>query len=377
MIIVAGGGLAGAASACALAQAGRDVTVIERDAAPSDKICGEFLSIEAQESLARLGLDVASFGGHPIHRLRVIRRDAAIAVDLPFTGLGLTRKLLDAALLDHAARAGATIRRGVAIRRVDTQAALALDLADGTRLEAAHLLLATGKQELRGAARPAAASSDLVGFKMYYRLSPAAQAHLAGHIELILYDRGYAGLQLVEAGIANLCLLVSRARLAALGGGWAALLADLQRETPLLAERLAGATPLLDQALTIARVPYGFVHRPTEADPAQLFRLGDQAGVIHSFTGDGMAIALHSAGLAAAAITEGASSRLYHRRLRRDLAGQIARASLLYRAQQSAAAQQALFALAHSAPFALRWVARHTRVPLRARARLSPAARRE
>ncbi len=371
MIIVAGGGLAGAASACALAQAGQAVTLIERDHAPVDKICGEFLSIEAQESLAALGLDVAALGGHPIGRLRLIYGSAAVAVDLPFTGIGLTRKRLDAALLDHAQRAGVNILRGVAIKRVEAGAALALDLADGTRLEATTLLLATGKHELRGAARPVAAPGDLVGFKMYFRLNPAARAQVADHIELFLFDRGYAGLQLVEGGVANLCLLVTRARLAALGGSWVALLADLQRETPILAERLAGATPLLDQALTIARVPYGFIHRPTEADPAQLFRLGDQAGVIHSFTGDGMAIALHSAALAVAAITNGEPSALYHQRLRRDIAGQITRASLLYRAQQSASAQRALFALAQRAPFALRWVARYTRVPLRARRRVN------
>jgi flavin-dependent dehydrogenase len=371
MIIVAGGGLAGGASACALAQAGRPVTLIERDRTPVDKICGEFLSIEAQESLAALGLDVVALGGHPIDRLRLIRGRDAVAVDLPFTGMGLTRKRLDAALLDHAQRAGVDVRRGIAIRRVEAGGALALDLADGTRLEAATLLLATGKHEVRGISRPVAAPGDLVGFKMYFRLNPTAQAQVAAHIELFLYDRGYAGLQLVEGGIANLCLLVARTRLAALGGSWAALLADLQRETPILAERLAGATPLLDQALTIARVPYGYSHRPTEEDPAQLFRLGDQAGVIHSFTGDGMAIALHSAALAATAITNGLSSAQYHQRLRRDIAGQISRASLLYRAQRSWPAQRVLFALAQRAPFALRLVARYTRVPLSARHRLN------
>ena len=46
-ILVAGGGLAGGAAALALAQAGREVLLLEREAAAKDKVCGEFLSVEA------------------------------------------------------------------------------------------------------------------------------------------------------------------------------------------------------------------------------------------------------------------------------------------------------------------------------------------
>ena len=371
MIIVAGGGLAGAAAACALAQASHPVTLIERDAEPADKICGEFLSIEAQSVLAGLGFDLAALGGHPISRLRLIHHDRAVAVDLPFTGIGITRKRLDAALLDHAARLGAEIRRGVAIRRIDPDT-LALDLADGTSLTPTTLLLATGKHELRGTPRSVSARGDLVGFKMYFRLTAAQQATLAQHIDLYLYDRGYAGMQLVEGGIANFCLLVTRDRFAGLGGTWRALLADLQAESPRLADRLAGATALLDQPLTIAAVPYGYVHRPQASDPARLFRLGDQAGVIHSFTGDGMAIALHSAMRAVAAIQAKQSAGAYHQQLQRDISGQISLASWLYRAQQAPWSQRALFAAAQLAPGALRLIAQYTRVnpKLAARPRL-------
>ena len=52
-VLVVGGGLAGAAAASILAEAGRPVTVLERDRAPAHKICGEFLSGEALADLAR------------------------------------------------------------------------------------------------------------------------------------------------------------------------------------------------------------------------------------------------------------------------------------------------------------------------------------
>jgi flavin-dependent dehydrogenase len=367
MIVVAGGGLAGGAAAAALARAGRDVTVLERDATPAHKICGEFLSVEAQGSLAKIGFDVTALGGHHISRLRLVRGDTAVSVALPFQGLGLTRRTLDAALLDYAAACGAVVRRGVAVRSVDCADGLRLDMAGAAPMRPDMLLLATGKHDLRGLRRQTAEPEALVGFKMYFRLSTAAREALAGHIDLILFDDGYAGLQMVEDGMANLSLLVDRARLLRVGGQWPALLADLLARNAVLAERLAGAVALLEQPLTIFRVPYGFVHRPTASDPANVFRLGDQAGVIPSFTGDGMAIALHSAAKATAAVLTGTSADAYHRALRRDVRGQILRASALYRLARLPPAQRALFAVAGVFPGLLRMAAHYTRVPMRAR----------
>ncbi|HQT73874.1 MAG TPA: FAD-dependent monooxygenase [Acidiphilium sp.] len=362
-VLVAGGGLAGGAAACALAGAGVAVTLVERASAPVHKICGEFLSIEAQEMLASLGIDAAALGGHPIGRVRLLRRGREVTARLPFTALGLTRRTLDAALLTHAEARGARVLRGVAVRRLDAAPGrLGLDLGDGRRLESDTLLLATGKHDLRGAGRAVRAAGELVGFKTYFVLAPAQRAALEGHVELHLLDRGYAGLQLVEGGWANLCLLVRRDRLAEAGGGFAPLLAALCGEAATLATRLDGAKPLLDQPLGIARVPYGFLHRPRRDDPAGLFRLGDQAGVIHSFTGDGMAMALHGARRAAAAVLEGQDAATYHRRLAGELAGQIRLASLLYRAQRPAIGQRLLFAALARAPAGLGPLVRLTRV---------------
>ena len=53
-IAIIGGGLAGSSAACVLARAGRPVLLIERTAEPHHKVCGEFLSIEAQAYLADL-----------------------------------------------------------------------------------------------------------------------------------------------------------------------------------------------------------------------------------------------------------------------------------------------------------------------------------
>jgi len=365
-ILVAGGGLAGAAVAITLAQAGQQVTVIERDAVPAHKICGEFLSAEAAGYLKKLGLDPASLGGHDISRLRLVRGGETVTTDLPFTGIGLSRKKLDAALLNHAAASGAVVTRGRAIRHIETADGIAVTVEGQETLRPDALFLATGKHELRGAKRMAPSPAPLVGFKMYFRLLPRQTAALAGHVELIMFGQGYAGLQLVEETQANFCFLVHRDRLAQ-AGNVSTLLESLCVESQHLKARLAGAEPLLAAPLTIARVPYGFVHRPDQADAASVFRLGDQAGVIQSFTGDGMSIALHSAALAAQMFLAGGTAAAFHDRLAGDIAGQIRRAGAIFSVVNAPLAHSALFGLARAWPAALGLAARLTRVPAAAR----------
>lgn len=344
-IVIAGGGLAGAAAACELARAGHQVVVLERSTGPTHKICGEFLSAEAQHYVQRLGLDLGKLGGHPIARVRVVRGERRVEAELPFRALGLSRFALDEALLVHAASLGAEIVRGHVLEHLPPEVRF----------------LATGKHDLRGARRDVAAPPEaLVGFKMHYRLSEAVSAALAGIVEVILFADGYAGLQMIEGGTANLCLLVHRNRLVQAGGTWEGLLADLTAASPHLRQRLYGAAPQFERPLTVARVPYGFIHRATPGET--VFRLGDQACVIPSFTGDGMAMALHSAALAVACHETGGTPAQYHQNLARDVAGPIRRAAALYAIGRNRTGQAALMQALAFCPSVLRVAASATRV---------------
>lgn len=363
--IIVGGGPAGAAAACLLARAGRPVLLLERDAGPRHKICGEFVSVEARAALAGLGVDIARLGAAPIDAVRLIHGRDTARSRLPFRGFGLSRKAMDEAVLRKAQELGATVMRGIAVRSVAAAGdGLAIEASGFGRVDADALFLATGKHELRGARRETARESDgLIGFKMHFSLLPAQRAELEGHVEIVLHEGGYAGLQMVEAGTANLCLLVRRERFARAGGRWAAFLAGLRRECPHLDRRLEGAVALLEKPLSIARSPYGFVHRPGAADPPGLFRLGDQVGVIQPFAGDGMAIALHSARLAAETHLAGQPAMTFHRNIRRNIGGRIRLASLLYAAGRTGGGRAALVRTSRLWPGALRLTAAGTRLP--------------
>ena len=187
-------------------------------------------------------------------------------------------------------------------------------LRDGQPLRARTVFLANGKHDLRDRPRTPSTQSDLVAFKLHWRLAPAQTEALREFIELFLFRGGYGGLSLIEDDAANLCLVVRRVRLQSVGA-WPALLASILDENPHLRQRLQNAQPLWPRPLAISSIPYGYLAAASEG----LWCLGDQAAVIPSFTGDGIAIALHSASLAAE-IYLGAEAPLeYTRKLRTQL----------------------------------------------------------
>jgi flavin-dependent dehydrogenase len=192
-------------------------------------------------------------------------------------------------------------------------------------VDAGTVVLATGKHDLR--ARPRPNRSSYIGLKLHLLLDPASLRRLRRCVEIVLFTGGYAGLQLVEGAVANLCLVVTKERFAVLGRDWRRLVEGV----PHLKARLEGARACWARPLAVAGIPYGHLHAgPAGMEPA-VYRVGDQAAVIPSFTGDGMAMALRSAAAAAAAILAGEPADAYHDRLARAfrppmrLAGAVAR----------------------------------------------------
>jgi hypothetical protein len=195
---------------------------------------------------------------------------------------------------------------------------------------------------------------------MHWRLAPKEAAVLARHVELVLFAGGYAGLEPIEGGRANLCLLVRRRRLAELGRSWPRLIATIRAASPILDARLSGAIPCWQRPLALASIPYGYI-LPAAVDGP--FRLGDQAAVIPSFAGDGIAIALHSARLATCCYLGGGSVADYRRRLARDLGQGVWLATLLSQSLVRRPGQRILGAAAWLQPRLMARVAGATRVP--------------
>lgn len=285
--VIIGGGPAGAACAIHLVRQGANPLIIERQDGTRDALCGGFLSWPTLARLEALGLSAEALGGHPVTHLRIVAGTVEGRVPLPHRAMGLSRRRLDRLLLDRAIGLGAELVRGNA--RLDGHR-IAIDGASAMHAEC--IFVATGKHDLRGLPRPHPPSDrdPAVGLRWQFAPGKALSGLLAHHIELHLFDRGYAGLVLRENGMANLCMAVRKSLLTEAGGSPGDLLARLARHNPVLGSRLDDlALPRPFDA--IAGIPYGWraLH-----GTAGIFRLGDQAGVISSLAGEGIGIALAS-----------------------------------------------------------------------------------
>lgn len=299
--LIIGGGPAGSAAAIILGQGGLAPELIERRTAPYDLVCGGFLGWDSLAALEQLNLDIFALGARIITYLRLVNGRQTLEVELPRRAAGFSRRSLDAALLSLAVAGGTIAKRGVAVREVDPATRVAR-MNDGEEVTADALFLATGKYDLRGFARPASwTGRGAVGLRTLLK-SPLSGNSLDGCIELHLFDGGYAGLLIQEDGSTNLCLSVSKERMS-VAKSPDALVAMLEDEAPVLGERIGNVNE--QQWEAIAGVPYGWRAQETEHG---VYRLGDQAAVISSLAGDGVAIAMQSGIKAATAfLRDGAS----------------------------------------------------------------------
>jgi menaquinone-9 beta-reductase len=313
-VAVVGAGPAGCAAAIALARAGRRVLLVERTAEARESVCGEFLGSDAAAALARLGLDLGALGAVPLLRVRVAARRRDAAMPLPFPAWGLPRRLLDGALREAARAAGAEVRCATVLRAEAEGSSWRLRLGGDGEVRAGRVVLATGKHPLRGHPRRGAPAGAL-GLKLHLRGSAPESETV-----LLPFEGGYAGLQPLPGGAgANLCAALHGAPgEAAREAG--ALVARVAAGSALGERLLAAMEPVWARPLAVGGVPYGFRHRDGFGASDSFYRVGDQAAVIASITGSGIAHALCSGLAAAEAIGAGTGARRCHAEWRRQTA---------------------------------------------------------
>lgn len=360
-VIVVGGGPAGSAAAISLQRNGKQVLLLEKEPTAHHKVCGEFISYEVAHYLDALGINLEVLGAEPIENVRLIRGEKSVCAKLPFQAYSLSRLVLDEALLTVAKKEGVEIYRGVSVTGMHrAEPDWRVTWATG-EASAKDLFLATGKHDVRGWSRPEGSLNDLIGFKIHYQLKPDQAQALSRHVEIILFKDGYAGLEPVENGNANFCLVVKKSRFTACGKNWEDFLKDLLAQTPYLAKRLEGAVTDWPRPLATYGIPYGFVFKAAPGDPKGLYRLGDQMGVIPSFSGDGMAIALHTSVLAVSAYLK-EDFNTYHTRAAKELIPQICRATLLTRLMSTSFNQDLLLNIFRTWPRSLAFLVKKTRL---------------
>ena len=305
--IVIGAGPAGAAAATLLASRGFRTVVLEAKTFPRRKVCGAFLSAQALPLLRRLGAeqDVERVGPERISGGAVhLPAGLSASFELPAPGLGISRFALDRLLADGAARAGADVQFSSRVTSVERESAgFRVRLSGGESATARIVIGAWGRWDAldRSLDRPfPGRRSRYLGWSGEYN---GDGSRLKGAVRLYVFEGGYCGLSRVEGGRVNLAGVIVDAVQRQLGAGWERVVAHACRSNRRLAEDLDGLSP----ADFLGTGPVYFAARsPIEKG---ILLVGDAAGVLDPFSGQGQAAALGSGALAADCAADFLSAR--------------------------------------------------------------------
>jgi flavin-dependent dehydrogenase len=232
-ILIAGAGPAGSSLSIRLAQLGYEVTLLEREHCPRQKLCGEFISPECFAHFETLGVldQMLDSGGDRVLETRFYETGGkSVAVPTKWFGLGdfalsLSRAEMDHRLLKRARDVGVRVLEGTmiigveyvdgAVRSVKTRAEsgtsdIAADFfVDATgRSRVLSKFVAKGDGGIQKTAKP-----SLVGFKTHLKSADLPK----GSCEIYSFAGGYAGLSHVEGDVSNICFLINSATVRAIG----------------------------------------------------------------------------------------------------------------------------------------------------------------
>lgn len=310
-VLIVGAGPAGTAAALTLTGAGhQDVIVVDRARFPRDKACGDGLTPTALTELTRLDVDPGGLGGHRVEGLRIVRGKAVRELGWPgpagrFTGGRVVPRLrFDAHLVDECRRRGAEVWEGAAARPVPVGGRVEVEVA-GNRLRPRYVIVADGASSPFG--RGAGTRRDRTfplgaALRAYYDSGRSTDPFLECRFGITDGDGhtlpGYGWVFPVGDGTVNAGVIALTT-----AGRWRGV------KTPPVLERFI--TDIADEWRLDRRpryrprggiLPAGLGVRPQAG--VNWVAVGDAAGSVNPFTGEGISYALASGRMAGEAVDQ-------------------------------------------------------------------------
>ncbi|MBI3311953.1 MAG: NAD(P)/FAD-dependent oxidoreductase [Candidatus Omnitrophica bacterium] len=292
-LLVIGAGPAGSLTAREAARKGLKVLLVDKSGFPRRKVCGSCINPAALSILEEAGLGdlPRRLGGVPLRNIRLGSNGREAVLPLQ-GGVVLSRSAFDAALVQEAETAGARFlpHTRATVRSAEGEARLVF-LTCGSKeygLRAKTIVAATG---LSGVA---AGPASRIGLGTV--LDSSNRFYEPGTIYMACGRRGYAGLVRLENGSLDIAAAVEAGFLRAAGSPAQAVELLLKEAGfPLPGELSeadwAGTPPLNQRSASLAQ--------------ERLFRIGDAAGYVEPFTGEGIGWALASAAAVVPLIEQG------------------------------------------------------------------------
>ncbi|MBW3596798.1 MAG: FAD-dependent monooxygenase [Planctomycetes bacterium] len=306
-VVVVGAGPAGALAARQAARLGAAVLLIDKAFFPRWKVCGCCLNAAALSVLEFVGLEElpARAGAKPLERIRLAAGKRAAVCRLP-GGVSLSREAFDTALVEAALSAGAHFlpHTEATLRSVDAATFRTLDLRREHQTIAVRSRVVLAADGLSG--RLASNEPDLqTSVSRTSRLGAGAvleddSGYFGDGVIYMASGRGgYVGLVRLEDGRLDVAAALDREAVRRSGGPGrlaASVLSQAGFPVPAGIEEAAwrGTPPL--------------TRRPARLYSERLMVLGDAAGYVEPFTGEGMAWALAGAASIAPLAVSGAET---------------------------------------------------------------------
>lgn len=295
--VVIGAGPAGAIAARQLALGGARVLLVDRKSFPRRKVCGGCLNASGLAVLDSLGLreTLRTLHGVPVRQFHVRGRVGECVLPLP-EGVAVSRTALDTALVAAAVESGVVFQSHTraTVGPANDVARLVTLHPEGSGPSATNDVAARIVLAADGLGHPSlndlpafashAADGSHIGAGCEVPDFPADYA--AGTIHMAVGRAGYVGVTVVETRSLNVAAAFDASFVRECGGlgpAAAAVLREARSPTiPSLANADWLGTPLLTR-------------RETQLAATRLFVLGDAAGYVEPFTGEGMTWGIHGA----------------------------------------------------------------------------------
>lgn len=297
--VVIGAGPAGSVTAALLARQGMRTILVERDRFPRTKVCGCCLGPRGVSALKRAHLDGAIAGAATLESVSLAHGRHWISLPLEGTRV-IGRDVMDARLAEAAASAGCDVRMGTRATVMGTgdprtPARVRIEaVAAGHELhvEAGMVVCADGigGRSLAPLCGEAAWSVDPMSrFGVSATLGPGALDVPSGQLWMMSHADGYVGAVRLPSGEVDVAAALDPAA-ARRAGGPAALVAAVvggcgRRLECDAAHGWKGTPALTRRRAWVAR--------------GRVICVGDAAGYIEPFTGEGMSWAIEGAAAAA------------------------------------------------------------------------------
>lgn len=288
-ILIIGGGLAGLVSANHLSQAGLKVMVIEKNAFPKHKVCGEYISNEVLGYLEYLGINPFELGATSLKNFTLsTSKGKTVSAQLPLGGFGISRYTLDHFLYQKAVENGCLAKQATVVKSHFKGNGFEVETMDGQMYEAKFVIGAYGKRsnmDLKLDRPFIKQEAPFLGVKSHYKGDFPEDV-----VALHNFRGGYCGVSKVEKDFINICYLADFETFKKYKN-----LEDYQAEVicknPHLKEILNSVEMTFPKPLTISQVSF----LPKRQVESHIFMSGDAAGMIHPLCGNGMGMAIHSA----------------------------------------------------------------------------------